>query len=128
MSARSQDPRSPGRIYGRGMAFPPRLGPDGRFAWSEGPDSVRESIRVILLTELGERVMLPDFGAGLRRYLFEPNTTPVHRLIEEAITSSLERWERRVELQSVDVEPDPANPEVAFRFDPLYVERGFIAP
>src|SRR5436305_1697397 len=27
-----------GRIFGRGISFPPRVGPDGRVAWSAGPD------------------------------------------------------------------------------------------
>ena len=40
-----------GQLYGRGMSFPPRVGPDGRIAWSEGETNIRESIQIILLTE-----------------------------------------------------------------------------
>ena len=39
-----------GRLYGKGMAFPPRVGSDRRIAWSEGEDNIRESMRVILMT------------------------------------------------------------------------------
>lgn len=94
------------RIFGRGVSFPPRLGPDGRWATSAGAENVRESIRVILLTELEERVMLPEFGAGLKRYLFQPNSAPTHRLLAERITQALGRWEPRIAVASVDVEPD----------------------
>ena len=56
------------------MSFPPRVGPDGRVAWSEGEVNVREAIRIILMTEPRERLRLPEFGGGLSRFLFEPNT------------------------------------------------------
>ena len=41
-----------GRSLGRGISFPPRVGPDGRLAWSAGEQNIREAIRVILMTEL----------------------------------------------------------------------------
>jgi uncharacterized protein len=53
-----------GRILGRGISFPPRVGPDGRVAWSEGDVNVREAIRIILLTEQRERLRLPAFGGS----------------------------------------------------------------
>lgn len=102
-----------GRLFGRGISFPPRLSPEGRWAWSEGPDNVRESLRVILLTEAQERLMLPRFGAGLGRYLFRPNTVATHRLIEEAITQALGRWEARVDVASVTVTADPEDGHAA---------------
>ena len=102
-----------GRVFGRGLAFPPTLGEGARLAWSAGADNIRESIRIILLTERGERVMLPDFGAGLRRFLFEPNTVATRRLIEDEIERALARWEPRIELESVAVEEDPADPDAA---------------
>lgn len=97
-----------GRIFGRGISFPPRVGPDGRIAWSEGPENVREAIRVILLTRPGERQMLPEFGANLQASLFEPNTVATRRLIQEQILRSLKRWEPRVSVQTVTVDEDPA--------------------
>ncbi|WP_437576636.1 GPW/gp25 family protein [Sorangium sp. So ce887] len=102
-----------GKILGRGMSFPPRVGPDGRIAWSEGEANVRESIRVILLTDQLERIMLPEFGGGLTGYLFEPNTVTTRHQIKERIQKALERWEPRVEVQSVTVDPDPADANAA---------------
>lgn len=102
-----------GKILGRGMSFPPRVGPDGRIAWSEGEENVRESVRVILLTNLRERVMLPEFGGGLAAYLFEPNTVTTRHQIRERILRALERWEPRIAVESVAVEPDPADKNAA---------------
>lgn len=102
-----------GTIYGRGMAFPPRVGADGRLAWSEGEQNIRESIRIILLTNPGERVRQPDFGAGLQRVLFEPNTPERHRKLQDRIERALSRWEPRIALRNVGVEVDPADPDAA---------------
>ena len=62
-----------GRLFGRGLAFPPRI-VEGRVAWSAGEANVREAIRIILMTEQRERIRLPEFGGTLGRFLFEPNT------------------------------------------------------
>lgn len=101
------------RLFGQGLGFPPRLDAASRIAWSAGPDNIRESIRIILTTEPGERLMLPAFGAGLRRFLFEPNTVTTHRRIEEAVVQSLDRWERRIKLSEVRVEDDPQDTRAA---------------
>ncbi len=102
-----------GKIYGRGISFPPRVGADGRVAWSEGEVNVREAIRIILLTEPRERVRLPEFGGGLSSFLFEPNTVTTRHLIQDRITKALAQWEPRVRVESVEVEPDPADPQAA---------------
>jgi phage baseplate assembly protein W len=91
-------------IFGQGLSFPPRVGPDGRLAWSAGEDNVRESLRLILLTEPGERLMREEFGCGLRRYLFEPNTLATRQLINERIQRTINRWEPRVRLDKVTVD------------------------
>jgi phage baseplate assembly protein W len=102
----------PANRYGQGLSFPPRVDADGRLAWSAGEDNVRESIRIILLTEPGERVMREEFGCGLRRYLFEPNTLATRQLIRERITRAVGRWEPRVTVDDVTVEPDDSDPHL----------------
>jgi phage baseplate assembly protein W len=100
---------SAGEVLGRGIAFPPRVGTDGRVAWSVGERNIREAIQIVLLTAAGERLRRPDFGAGLGRFLFEPNTTMTRRLIVDAITRALATTEPRIALQSVEVDEDPAD-------------------
>ncbi len=95
-----------GQLFGRGIGFPPRVGPDGRVAWSEGEVNVREAIRIILLTEQRERLRLPEFGGSLNRFLFEPNTVTTRHLIQDRITKGLAQWEPRVQVESVAVDAD----------------------
>lgn len=101
------------RLYGQGMAFPPRVQPDGSIAWSRGEDNIRESMRIILMTEPGERLRLPQFGAGLGRFLFEPNTVTTHTLIAQRIRDALGRWETRIRVDAVDVAADRDDPQAA---------------
>jgi phage baseplate assembly protein W len=102
-----------GRVLGRGISFPPRLGADGRWAWSQGEQNIREAIRVILLTEFRERMMLPEFGGNLQRYLFEPNTVTTRHAIAERVEKALAAWEPRLRIEEVEVEPMPDDPEAA---------------
>jgi phage baseplate assembly protein W len=100
-------------IFGRSLSFPPRVGADGRLVWSDGETNIRESITVILKTDLAERVGLPDFGAGLARFLFEPNTAATHARVQDSIVRALARWERRIEVEAVEVVAGPADREAA---------------
>jgi phage baseplate assembly protein W len=102
-----------GQIYGKGISFPPRVGADGRVSWSEGEENVRESIKVILLTDQRERLRLPTFGGSLSLYLFEPNTVTTRQLIRDRITKELAQWEPRVAVEDVRVEADETDPQAA---------------
>jgi phage baseplate assembly protein W len=97
-------------FYGQSLGFPPRVGPDGRLAFSAGEENVRESICIILRTKPGERLHLPDFGCGLDNYLFEPNNIANLRQIQEAVKLSLTRWEPRVKVDDIRVALNPTRP------------------
>jgi phage baseplate assembly protein W len=99
-----------GQLYGRGIAFPPRVGSDGRLAWSEGELNIRQAIEIILKTEERERINLPGFGGGLRKFLFEPNSVTTRFQIEDGITRALKAWEPRILVTSVVVEEDARDP------------------
>lgn len=89
---------------GKGMRFPIRPDPvTGRLLTSTGMELVRQSIEQILDTEPGERIMLPEFGCGLQRYLMEPNTLTTRSAMEHDITDALTRWEPRIRLTDVAV-------------------------
>jgi len=99
-----------GRL-GRGWAFPVAPpAPAGPLGTASGAALVRQSIRLLLATEPGERVMRPGFGCGLRRFLMAPNTPGTRAAIAEAVTAALTTWEPRVALRAVEVSPggDPA--------------------
>ncbi|MEF8817223.1 MAG: GPW/gp25 family protein [Salinibacter sp.] len=94
----------------RGIAFPPRIGPDGRVAWSSGAQNVRESIQIILQTNLQERIMRPNFGGGLEPFLYESNTLATRTQIEEHTRRALARWEPRAAVDEVSAEAVPDEP------------------
>jgi uncharacterized protein len=95
-----------GQVLGRGIAFPPRIGPDGRLAFSAGEQNIRESIEIILRTEQRERLRAPRFGGGLGTYLFEPNTPETWRALEGRIEQALVLWEPRIAADAVSVTAD----------------------
>lgn len=55
-------------------------------------DQLKSNIKHLLLTVRGERLMHPEFGAGLYELLFDMNTDDFNQAVENEITSALERW------------------------------------
>jgi phage baseplate assembly protein W len=90
---------------GRGLRFPFRPDADGAMTHLDGMELIRQSVATILDTEPGERIMLPSFGCGLRRYLMEPNTQTTRTGMAEDITTALNLWEPRIQLLHVGVTP-----------------------
>jgi phage baseplate assembly protein W len=95
---------------GTGVGFPLRPDADGRLPWRSGMELVRQSVEAILDTEPGERIMLPSFGCGLRRYLMAPNTATTRTAIQQDVAAALAAWEPRIRVTEVAVVPgdDPA--------------------
>jgi len=99
--------------FGKGIAFPPKIGASGRMSWSEGERNVEESIAIILRTDRDERVGLPRFGTGLTAFLFEPNNVATHARIAHLIEAALKKWEPRIAVEDVEVAADPQAAETA---------------
>ncbi len=89
-------------------SFPllPGLDGEGRPAWRRGNASVREVMLNILLTRPGERLMRPEFGAGIRNFIHHPNNETTRALIADAALRALTRWEPRVTIEEVRVVAD----------------------
>lgn len=75
-------------------------------------DAVKRSLRNILLTSKGERLIDPDFGAGLTRYLFEPLIPSTVQIIKTEIKNAIETYEPRVLINKIDVSGDTAKNEL----------------
>ena len=98
----------PRAFLGTGVAFPVRpVG--GRIPFAVHEESIEQSIENILLTRRRERVMLPDFGAGLSDRVFEPNTPETWHVLEEDVRTALIDWEPRIDLREVRVTEGEAN-------------------
>ena len=77
----------------------------GALSYPTLEQSVRDSIRIILTTSPGERLMTPLFGAGLRNFLDEGNTVAMRRQIQSSILDSLNQYENRITVDAVEVDP-----------------------
>lgn len=81
----------------------------GQTEMAQFDDDVRQAVLIILLTNPGERMMRPTFGAGLNDFLFEQINPTTMATIEQRVEDSLIDWEPRVDVISVSVTPDDKN-------------------
>ncbi|MFC7724184.1 GPW/gp25 family protein [Nocardioides sp. GCM10028917] len=126
-------------FLGTGWAFPISLDASGSVAVASAEDDVRQSIRIILGTNLGERAMRPDFGSGIRAFVFEAISTTTLTLLRTRVEDALVRWEPRIRVERVEVAlPSRASSQVNISVDyrvratntfynlvyPFYLEEG----
>jgi len=97
-------------FLGVGWKYPVQLEGPGEIALSRYETDIREAIMIILGTAPGERVMRPEFGCGIHQYVFAPNNRRTAGLVRFQVEAALSRWEPRIELETVTVEPDPSDP------------------
>lgn len=100
------------KLLGRGWKFPFQLDERGEIALSDGEADIQESIWMILSTAFGERLMHPDFGCGIHDLVFAPNNTGTAGLARFYVEDALVRWEPRIDVEEVEVQADPAQPEL----------------
>jgi phage baseplate assembly protein W len=91
-------------FLGTGWHFPPMFDAQWETAVmvSEEED-VMQSLRILLGTRPGERVMQPGFGCNLDIMLFEPITTTLVAFVKELIQTAVLYYEPRIELDSVNI-------------------------
>jgi phage baseplate assembly protein W len=98
-----------GKEYlGQGLAFPLQIDPRGEIALASGARDIEQSIRIILGTRPGERVMRPEFGCRANEMLFEPRNSATETRMQQYVEQALRRWEPRIEVQEVNVFADEA--------------------
>lgn len=88
-------------FIGRGFTWPLGVDHTGSIALTDGPQDLDRSIRIVLLTAPGERVMRPEFGCKIWDLLFEPVTPNLLGLITVAVREAIARWEPRVVVEEV---------------------------
>ncbi len=97
-------------FLGVGWAFPPCVSPDGSTATAAYEQDVYQAIWIILSTDWGERIMRPDFGAGLRSFVFGPLSRATLQRVQTRVQESLVTWEPRINVEQVNVTFDPNEP------------------
>lgn len=94
-------------FMGRGFKFPFSVDPStNRIAMSSAEDDIKEAIRIILRTNVGERVMLPEFGTAAGDFVFSDNRAERIAALESSVKEALERWEPRI--TDIDAQADNA--------------------
>jgi uncharacterized protein len=94
-------------FLGQGWGFPAGLNKSGEIALSAEVEDIQQAIMIILGTAQGERVMRPDFGAGLRALVFEPINTTTMALVRHRVEEALITWEPRIDRVTVQVTAEP---------------------
>ncbi|MEM6840247.1 MAG: GPW/gp25 family protein [Cyanobacteria bacterium P01_C01_bin.120] len=90
---------------GRGFAYPIGVTAQGNLQISDGEQSVRESILLILRTRPGERLRRPNFGCRLHELAFAPMNQKTLVEMRLFVEEALKTWERRIWLDDVGIDP-----------------------
>lgn len=86
-----------------GAPYPITKHPLGMLRTQKGINQVKSDLLVLLLTEPGERVMLPEFGTPLKKFLFEPSTSSLVDSVKDVISNSIRMWEPRIAVSQIEV-------------------------
>ncbi len=91
----------------KGWKFPVEIDlQTGKFKTREGDEDVREAIKIILTTKIGERIGNPQFGSNLFNFMFTSINYTELKELEYEITQALTRWEPRLRNLEVEAKGD----------------------
>ncbi len=120
-------------FVGRGFAFPMGVDASGAIRLTTGPEELDTSIRVVLSTAPGERLMRPQFGCRIWELMFEPVNYNTLGLMAAATRDAVTQWEPRVDVLDVVCTPDARDPslvriEVTYRVRSTNDRRNLVYP
>lgn len=106
-------------FLGRGWAFPPEFNASGDLRTTDGEWDIRESLHILFTTTRGERIMRPEYGGGLERFVFTKIDATAIAMLQDAIRHAILHFEPRVIVDDVFVDPTGAH-EGRLSFDVHY--------
>ena len=122
-------------FLGQGLAFPLQVDPRGGVALAKGESDIAQSIKIILSTAPGERVMRPEFGCRVHELIFDPRNATTEGLLVHYVEEALGRWEPRIEVREVVVSTDPKDRhagtwyvEIKYRIKATHDDRSIVYP
>jgi Bacteriophage baseplate protein W len=103
---------------GKHLSFPFRIGQDGRTAEVQTlEEHVRDELIQLLLTNLGERPFLAEFGGGLRRLVFEPADETSAAVTKAMVTQAVSTWlGHRITLELLEVQVENETIQVDLKY------------
>ncbi|MFL5256249.1 MAG: GPW/gp25 family protein [Rhodopila sp.] len=108
MTAAAAAPRP---FLGQGLGFPLQI-VGGRLAVSRGEQKIEESIRFLLGTSRGERLMRPELGCGLHDLVFAPGSVATQSRVTQAVRETLVLYEPRIDVLDIDTQIGPGAPNL----------------
>ncbi|HHJ13276.1 MAG TPA: phage baseplate protein [Gammaproteobacteria bacterium] len=120
-------------IIGSGWRFPVLPDARGRLGYVSGMDNIEQSLRLLLLTNVRERVMRDDFGTTARTQIFTPGSEKSLRLLERSVREALRDHEPRIEVLNLRAEIDPrdqtqVNLAIDYQIRATYVRGSLVFP
>lgn len=89
----------------------------GRTATTDDDDHIRDLIEQLLFTNPGERVNRPDFGSGLLRLVFAPNSDELAAATQFLVQGALQQWlGDLIQVDSVQVEAQDSTLNVTIQY------------
>ena len=79
-------------------------------------DVVRQNFKNLILTSPGEKIMNPDFGVGVRNFLFEQNTNTTRELIGKRIRNQVDKYMPFIEIQDYDFESEENDMYITIKY------------
>jgi phage baseplate assembly protein W len=102
-------------FLGTGWSFPPTFDASSASVRMVSAErDIRESLWILLSTEKGERVMVPEYGCDIWRYVFRGITTTLIAQVERAVATAILNWEPRVTVIEVTASQNPDAPGTLF--------------
>ncbi len=92
------------QFRGTGWAYPVKVDDDGNLSKATDVDAIYRSIKLILGTAKGERLMRPDFGSELYSFLFKPLSAVNRSRMATTVKEALMAWEPRIRVLDIKVE------------------------
>lgn len=100
-------------FLGTGWVFPPTFASDNRkVELCSNEKDIKQSLAILLSTAPGERLMHPDFGCRINRYVFAELTKTTLTEIEYEIRQAILLFESRVDLDSITLTPAPLDGKI----------------
>lgn len=120
-------------FLGNGLNFPMRTDARGQIVLVTGSEDINQSIRIILGTTPGERVMRPTFGCQANELLFEPSSAGTISLLQDYVLDALRMWEPRIEVLDVNVTTEEERPgvllaEIEYQIKATHDTRSIVYP
>jgi uncharacterized protein len=126
-------PQNIKKFLGNGLNFPLRTDAHGQILLVTGSDDIDQSIRIIIGTTPGERVMRPTFGCRANELLFEPRSAGTISILQDYIFEALRIWEPRIDVLHVSISSEDSQTgilmaEIEYQIKATHDTRSIVYP